>query len=201
MSVTKHSGAAERSNLQTDKLSNDKAGQAEIGPLPSKYRVTTNEYLPYDWCMIFNSHQFFELHRTANSFYFRLISGDPAQVLGVAHFTEVAPGHYRSPQRGTFGGFECRGDRCRAFHLFSVLVCRPQEFISTGLLRLAILNQWVGLQEFVQIFTAFAWRCFGDVLVEIFFKTNGALALAAPMDCSTISGVEPATPGLLWRPR
>jgi hypothetical protein len=32
--------------------------------------------------------------------------GDPAEAVGVAHFSETQPGQFRSPRRGTFGGFE-----------------------------------------------------------------------------------------------
>ena len=73
-----------------------------------KYAVTVNQFAPFTWGSIFNTPEFFKLHSDdgARAFYFQLCIGDPAEAVGVAHFTEVAPGHFRSPRRGTFGGFE-----------------------------------------------------------------------------------------------
>src|SRR6185295_14714483 len=63
---------------------------------------------PCDWCSIFNTPEFFNLHKSCTAFYFQLCIGNPPQPVGVAHFSEVAPGVFRSPRRGTFGGFEFR---------------------------------------------------------------------------------------------
>jgi len=89
--------------------------------------------------MIFNTRQFFELHRSTKSFYFQLISGDPAQVLGVVHFSEVAPGHYRSPRRGTFGGFEFR-ETLRMEVVEGVVAEVEQQLIDAGAETIEILH-------------------------------------------------------------
>lgn len=73
-----------------------------------KYQLQVNQFYKCDWCSIFNTPQFFELHRDGAAFYFQLCIGTPSQVVGVVHFTPVEPGHYRSPRRGTFGSFEFR---------------------------------------------------------------------------------------------
>ena len=69
-------------------------------------QLCVNEFVPCDWCSIFNTPEFFKLHRGNNAFYFQLCMGDPAIPIGVAHFCETEAGHFRSPRRGTFGGFE-----------------------------------------------------------------------------------------------
>src|SRR5215469_5129258 len=74
--------------------------------IDAKYEFRVNQFVPCDWCSIFNTPEFFKLHRTDNAFYFQLCMGDPAVAIGVAHFSETEPGHFRSPRRGTFGGFE-----------------------------------------------------------------------------------------------
>ena len=125
--------------MQDDKLCNKGVVHINVEPLPSKYRVTSNLCLPCDWCMIFNTRQFFELHRSTKSFYFQLISGDPAQVLGVAHFSEVAPGHYRSPRRGTFGGFEFR-EKLRMEVVEGVVAQVEQQLIDAGAEAIEILH-------------------------------------------------------------
>ena len=70
--------------------------------------MVTNEFVDCDWCTIFNTSEFFNLHKNGKAFYFQLCLGDPRQSVGVVHFTEVEPGSLRSPRRGTFGGFEFR---------------------------------------------------------------------------------------------
>ncbi len=67
-----------------------------------------NQFLECDWCSIFNTVQFFQLHRTDPAYYFQLCAGGAPRAIGVAHFTPVEAGYYRSPLRGTFGGFEFR---------------------------------------------------------------------------------------------
>jgi hypothetical protein len=71
-----------------------------------RYHVVTNEFVDCHWCTIFNTPQFFNLHKNGSAYYFQLCLGKPQQCVGVVHFTEVEPGHFRSPRRGTFGGFE-----------------------------------------------------------------------------------------------
>ena len=76
------------------------------GPAEGRYHVVTNEFVDCDWCAIFNTSKFFNLHRNGRAFYFQLCLGSPRQSVGVVHFTEVEAGSFRSPRRGTFGGFE-----------------------------------------------------------------------------------------------
>jgi len=76
------------------------------GPVERRYQVLVNEFVSCDWCTIFNTSDFFNLHKNGRAFYFQLCLGHPRQSVGVVHFTEVEPGSFRSPRRGTFGGFE-----------------------------------------------------------------------------------------------
>jgi hypothetical protein len=82
------------------------ATPAATGPTEGRYQVVTNEFVGCDWCAIFNTSEFFNLHKNGKAFYFQLCLGHPRQSVGVVHFTEVEPGWFRSPRRGTFGGFE-----------------------------------------------------------------------------------------------
>ncbi len=52
---------------------------------------------------IFNRIEFFNLHKKQNSVYLSVFRDN--QLIGVCHFTEIDPGVYRSPHRGTYGGF------------------------------------------------------------------------------------------------
>src|SRR5215210_6725437 len=71
-----------------------------------KFHFAVNEFIQCSWCTIFNSPGFFKLHRTPGSFYYQLWHGTPAVAVAVGWFSEVEPHFYRSPGRGTFGGFE-----------------------------------------------------------------------------------------------
>jgi len=88
-------------------LSKQYAEPSEI-TIGGKYHVRINEFRNCDWCSIFNTPQFFNIHRNGAAFYFELQVGTPGESVGVAHFTEVEHGYYRSPRRGTFGSFEFR---------------------------------------------------------------------------------------------
>src|SRR5215471_7762700 len=79
---------------------------ASPGATEGRYQVVTNEFVGCDWCAIFNTAEFFNLHKSGKSFYFQLCLGNPRESVGVVHFTEIEPGAFRSPRRGTFGGFE-----------------------------------------------------------------------------------------------
>jgi len=79
---------------------------AATGPAEGRYQVAVNEFVDCDWCAIFNTADFFNLHKEGRAFYFQLCLGNPRQSVGVVHFTETEPGSFRSPRRGTFGGFE-----------------------------------------------------------------------------------------------
>jgi Acetyltransferase (GNAT) domain len=82
------------------------AKPAPTASTEGRYHVVTNEFIGCDWCAIFNTSKFFDLHKNGSAFYFQLCLGSPLQSVGVVHFTEVEPGSFRSPRRGTFGGFE-----------------------------------------------------------------------------------------------
>ena len=66
--------------------------------------VTIQNLIPTDvpnWCDLFNHPDFYNLHKTNSSFYLSfLLEG---KLIGLCHFTEVEPGTYRSPYRGTYG--------------------------------------------------------------------------------------------------
>jgi hypothetical protein len=79
---------------------------AAIRSTEGRYQLVTNEFVGCDWCAIFNTPEFFNLHKNGQSFYFQLCMGNPRESVGVVHFTELEPGSFRSPRRGTFGGFE-----------------------------------------------------------------------------------------------
>lgn len=90
--------------------SNNRSGtdDASAHPVLGKYRVLVNQLVPCEWCSIFNTAQFFDLHKSEAALYFQLCVGSPPETVGVVHFTPVEPGHYRSPRCGTFGSFEFR---------------------------------------------------------------------------------------------
>lgn len=71
----------------------------------SDYAVVVNEFRPAPWANIFSTREFFEIHRTPRACYLQLVSRGSGRVLANIHFAEVAPGEFRSPRLGTFGGF------------------------------------------------------------------------------------------------
>ncbi len=60
------------------------------------------------WCDIFNHPFFYNLHKTDSSFYLSFFLEE--SLIGVCHFTEVEPGVYRSPFRGTYGNISFKED-------------------------------------------------------------------------------------------
>ena len=61
-----------------------------------------------NWCDFFNQPRFYELHKTETSFYLSLLFED--KLIGVCHFTEIEPGYFRSPYRGTYGNISFKDD-------------------------------------------------------------------------------------------
>ncbi len=61
-----------------------------------------------NWCDFFNQPEFYNLYKTGTSFYFSLLFED--KLIGVCHFTEIEPGYYRSPFRGTYGNLSFKDD-------------------------------------------------------------------------------------------
>jgi hypothetical protein len=98
-------------SVSLDEVMIERASHCAQSPgalIGGKYVVVVNQFTPFAWGSIFNTADFFKLHRDegGRAFYYQLCAGDPSEPVGVAHFTEVVPGHFRSPRRGTFGGFE-----------------------------------------------------------------------------------------------
>jgi hypothetical protein len=107
--------------------------------IDGRYELCVNQFIPCDWCSIFNTLEFFKLHRSEKAFYFQLCMGDPAAAVGVAHFSETEPGHFRSPRRGTFGGFEFnRGIRMEMLEKFVESV--EKTVLSNGAVSIEILE-------------------------------------------------------------
>jgi len=78
-----------------------------IGPAAdARYHVVMNAFHHCDWSSIFNTTEFFGLHNNGSGMFFHLGLGEPFETVGVVHFTEIEPGIFRSPARGTFGGYE-----------------------------------------------------------------------------------------------
>jgi hypothetical protein len=70
------------------------------------YAVLVNEFLPTPWTHLFNTPQFFEIHRTPHACYLQLVEQSSREVLSTIHFAEHSPGIFRSPRLGTFGSFD-----------------------------------------------------------------------------------------------
>ena len=70
------------------------------------YTVLVNEFLPTPWTHLFNTAEFFEIHRTPNGCYLQLVATSSRQVAATIHFAESSPGVFRSPRLGTFGSFD-----------------------------------------------------------------------------------------------
>ena len=76
------------------------------------YSVLVNSFLPAPWTHLFNTPQFFELHRTENACYLQLVANASGEVLGTIHFAEPSAGVFRSPRLGTFGSFDFKESPC-----------------------------------------------------------------------------------------
>ena len=76
------------------------------------HAVRVNEFLPAPWTHIFNTAQFFELHRTPNACYLQLVATASNDVVATIQFAEESRGVFRSPRLGTFGSFDFREPPC-----------------------------------------------------------------------------------------
>jgi hypothetical protein len=74
--------------------------------------ILVNEFLPTPWTHLFNTPQFFEIHRTPNACYLQLVSKASGEVLSTIHFAEESRGVFRSPRLGTFGSFDFKDLPC-----------------------------------------------------------------------------------------
>lgn len=83
---------------------------------------------------LFNTPAFFRLHAHtggagAGSHYFQLAERAADHALACLHFTEVSPGHWRSPARGTFGSFS-HGDAVTTGEL-ELLLQGAESYLAT----------------------------------------------------------------------
>jgi hypothetical protein len=76
------------------------------------YAVLVNEFLPSPWTHLFNTPQFFDIHRTPHASYLQLIRKASRDVLSTIHFGEESCGIFRSPRLGTFGSFDFKEPPC-----------------------------------------------------------------------------------------
>jgi hypothetical protein len=72
----------------------------------NRYRTVVGDVDDVAWCDIFNTPAYYRLDLHERNFYFRLLGERSGRVAGVAHFSEVEPGLFRSPSRGTYGGID-----------------------------------------------------------------------------------------------
>ena len=78
--------------------------------LDDRHDLLVDAFLAGPPTHLFNTPEFFRLHAAAGgagagSHYFQLAEHAGEHALACLHFTEVSPGHWRSPARGTFGSF------------------------------------------------------------------------------------------------
>ncbi|WP_242097948.1 GNAT family N-acetyltransferase [Sphingomonas sp. CROZ-RG-20F-R02-07] len=82
------------------------------------YNLLVDEFAASDLGTLFHQPAFFRLHAGNSGRYFQWTDG--REVVGVVHFTEVEPGVWRSPARGTFAGYawsqELPVEQLFAFH-------------------------------------------------------------------------------------
>ena len=58
----------------------------------------------YPWCDLFQTRRYFRLHPGGSNRYFVLRRRSDDEAIAAIHFSEIEPGHFRSPGRATFGG-------------------------------------------------------------------------------------------------
>ncbi|MDZ8035333.1 hypothetical protein [Nostoc sp. DedSLP04] len=73
--------------------------------IDDKYEIKVNYFIESEVNHIFNTYNFFNIHQTERAFYFQLCKKNSEIVLGTIHFTEIASNVFKSPAKGTFGGF------------------------------------------------------------------------------------------------
>ncbi|MFN6525433.1 hypothetical protein [Nostoc sp. ChiSLP03a] len=73
--------------------------------IDDKYEVKVNYFIDSEINHLFNTCDFFKIHQTERAFYFQLCKKNSEIVLGTIHFTEIASDVFKSPAKGTFGGF------------------------------------------------------------------------------------------------
>ena len=58
----------------------------------------------YPWCDLFQTRRYFRLHPGESNRYLVLRRQSDDEAIAAIHFSEIEPGHFRSPGRATFGG-------------------------------------------------------------------------------------------------
>jgi len=81
--------------------------------------LVVDRFLPQESLHLFNTEAFFRLHADGRGHYFQWLVDQHACI--TAHFTEVTPGVFRSPARGTFGALS---------HIPGVTLDDLQSFVS-----------------------------------------------------------------------
>lgn len=66
-----------------------------------RFEETLPDNIP-DWCDVFNSPEFYKIHKTNSTIYISITYKN--KLVGVCHFIEIEKGILRSPYRGTYGG-------------------------------------------------------------------------------------------------
>ena len=72
------------------------------------YRTEIGTVGDLPWCDIFNTEGYFRLHQCGRDLFFSQVSGPQGEVHAVVHFSEIEPGIFRSPARGTYGGIDLK---------------------------------------------------------------------------------------------
>ncbi len=117
---------------------------------------------------IFNTFRFFELHRNSGSHYLRVIEKNSAKILGVFHGSKDEGGVYKSPARGTFGGFE--------------IFCREVDFIESFV---GAVDEHIGAQQCAEAFIAERPLCYDEqagTLVQNALVAHGYTVRYADID-------------------
>lgn len=79
-------------------------------PIDDTLEVRLDAFLDDPACHIFNTAAFFQLHARGKGLYVQLCNKHRDDVLATLHFTEVEPGMFRSPARGTYGAMTASPD-------------------------------------------------------------------------------------------
>jgi hypothetical protein len=83
---------------------------SESQPLDEDHELRIGAFVDHPACHLFNTPRFFRLHAAGKGHYFQLCGRRSGAAVATVHFTEASPGSYRSPARGTFGGFSASED-------------------------------------------------------------------------------------------
>lgn len=79
-------------------------------PVDDRLEVRLDAFVEDPACHLFNTPAFFQLHAAGRGVYFQLCRRQRGDAVATLHFTEVAPGTFRSPARGTYGAISAAPD-------------------------------------------------------------------------------------------